>query len=123
MICPYCKKEAEWVENKAVYGKNYGTSYMMYLCRPCDAYVGCHNNSRKPLGVMTNKEGREWRKRAHAAFDPLWKSGGMSRGAAYGKLNKFFGRDIHIGESDVETCQKILSEFMPSIQGRLYAHS
>jgi hypothetical protein len=24
MKCPYCGKKAEWVENKEIYGKNYG---------------------------------------------------------------------------------------------------
>lgn len=109
MICPFCNNEAEWVENKAIYGKNYGNSYMMYLCRPCDARVGCHNNTRNPLGTMANAELREWRKKAHAKFDPMWKLGNMSRGKAYGILNKEFGHEIHIGESDIETCKRIIS--------------
>lgn len=55
MICPYCKRPAKWVENKEIYGKNYGKSYMMWLCKPCDAYVGCHNNTKEPLGTLANK--------------------------------------------------------------------
>lgn len=112
MICPYCQQEAIWTENKAIYGKNYGKSYMMYWCKPCDARVGCHNNTRKPLGTMANAETREWRKKAHAIFDPLWKNGG-SRDRAYGKLNKHFGREIHIGESDIETCKQIIDYLTP----------
>lgn len=108
LICPYCNKESEWVENKAVYGKNYGKSYMMYLCKPCNAYVGCHENTRKPLGIMVNAEGREWKKKAHELFDPLWKSGKMSRGKAYELLKSHFGKDIHIGESDIKTCKEII---------------
>ena len=108
MICPYCGKEAVWTENKAVYGKNYGKSYMMYLCKPCDAYVGCHENTRKPLGVMANREMREWRKKAHAVIDPIWKSGRMPRGKVYGILSKKLGKEVHVGESDVETCKKLI---------------
>lgn len=108
MLCPYCQKQSQWVENKAIYGKNYGKSFMVWLCSPCDAYVGCHNNTKKPLGVITNKEGREWRKKAHALFDPIWKSGKMSRDRAYDLLNNHFKREIHIGESDIETCKDII---------------
>lgn len=109
MICPYCNKEAIWCENKEIYGKNYGKSYMCYYCKPCNAYVGCHENSKKPLGTMANKELRDWRIKAHFHIDPLWKSKKLARGQVYARLNKIFGREIHIGESDIETCQKILS--------------
>jgi hypothetical protein len=109
MICPYCKKPAQWVNNKEKYGRQMGQSYMCYWCEKCDAYVGCHNNTRKPLGTMANKELRQWRMKAHAHIDPLWKSGQMKRGAMYAKLQKTFGFEVHIGESDIELCQKILA--------------
>ncbi len=108
IICPFCGKNAEWVENKEVYGKNYGKSYMMWLCRPCKAYVGCHENTKQPLGTLANKALREWRVKAHSAFDVLWKSGTISRNEAYRALSKEFGRHIHIGESNIEQCQAII---------------
>ena len=108
MNCPYCINQAKWVENKEIYGRNYGRSYMVWLCNPCDAYVGCHNNTRKPLGVMANKETREWRKKAHAAFDPIWKNKILKRPRAYGFLERRLGYEVHIAESDVETCKKII---------------
>lgn len=117
MICPYCGKEAPWVENKAIYGKNYGISYMGYYCQPCNVYVGCHNNTRKPLGTMANKELREWRMKAHAAIDPIWKQRKLPRGVVYNRLKKMFGREIHVGESDIAICQAIItriSEILPS---------
>ena len=37
-ICPYCGKESELIDSTEIYnGKSYGK---MYICRPCDAYVG-----------------------------------------------------------------------------------
>jgi len=108
MICPFCNKEAIWTENKAIYGRNYGKSYMCYYCKECDAYVGCHENTTKPLGTMANAELREWRKKAHAHIDPLWKTGKMIRSQVYLKLKEALGKDIHIGESDIETCKNIL---------------
>lgn len=107
MNCPYCHKEAEWVSNEAVYGRRYGKSYMIYLCRDCDAYVGCHNNTRKPLGTMANKTLRGERKKTHGIVDPLWKTGKYSRGGVYALLAEHFGREIHIGESSIEQCCEI----------------
>ncbi len=119
MICPYCGEPAIWCENKEIYGKNYGKSWMCYLCKPCDAYVGCHNNTEKPLGIMANKELRAWRRQAHAAFDPLWKGNkNRSRGRTYELLAKELGKQIHIGESDIQTCQKVI-EFSNKLKGNI----
>ena len=81
---------------------------MCYYCKPCNAYVGTHKNTTKPLGTMANHELRYWRRKAHAVFDPLWKSGKMSRQRAYEMLNNHFGKEVHIGESDIEMCQEII---------------
>jgi len=111
MECPYCKKEAKWVENKEVYGINYGRSFMCWYCKDCDSYVGCHNNTKKPLGTMANKELRGWRIKAHAVIDPLWRNGEMKRHEVYKMLADEFGRVIHIGESNIRTCKEILIKF------------
>src|SRR3990167_11355804 len=108
MICPYCKNEAKWCENKEKYGKNYGKSYMCYYCRDCDAYVGCHNNTEEPLGSMANKELRGWRMKAHDAIDPLWKSGKYARRQIYHRMQLYFRKEVHIGESDIKMCKKII---------------
>lgn len=108
VICPYCHKEARWVDNKEVYGKRYGKSYMCWYCSDCDAYVGCHNNTIYPLGVMANKELRLMRIKAHHAFDPLWKSGRLRRDEAYETIAHILGRDFHVGESDLETCKEVI---------------
>lgn len=115
MNCPYCDKEAPWVENKAIYGNNYGKSFMCYWCKECNAYVGCHENTRRPLGTMANKELREWRIKTHAVIDPLWKEKNLSRKELYAFLKKEFGRTIHIGESDIETCNEIIKKFIPNL--------
>lgn len=61
-ICPYCDNESELVDSEVVYGKSYG---MMFLCSPCDAYVGCHKDSpnNRPLGTLANRSLRSLRKR------------------------------------------------------------
>ena len=108
MKCPYCQKEATWIPNEQVYGKRYGKSYMCYYCKDCDAYVGCHNNTRSPLGTMANKELRQWRQKAHAIVDPLWKSRKYKRNTVYLRLSEAFGKQIHIGSSDIEQCKEII---------------
>ena len=66
ILCDYCGRQAEYVDSAEIYnGKSYG---MIYLCRPCKAYVGVHRGSDKPLGRLADAELREWKKRAHAAF-------------------------------------------------------
>lgn len=109
MKCPYCGKPAKWVSNKVVYGRPYGKSYMIWCCGDCDAYVGCHGNTKVPLGTMANAELREWRKKAHNRIDPFWKNGDLTRAEVYGFLKEHFGREIHIGESDIETCKRIVA--------------
>jgi hypothetical protein len=109
MNCPYCGKPATYGPNELWYGRRYGKSYMCYFCKPCDAYVGTHQNTTKPLGTMANRELRQWRIRAHAVIDALWKEKGWSRKGVYRYLRKVFGQEIHIGESDIDTCKKILT--------------
>lgn len=111
MTCPYCGNEAPWLPNELVYGKRYGKSYMCYHCKDCDAYVGCHNNTRNALGTMANKELRKMRMKVHALIDPLWKQKGWRREKMYSKLHDFFGYHVHVGASDMETCQLILDHY------------
>lgn len=111
MICQYCNQPAKCVPNEEIYnGKRYGKSYMMWYCKPCDAYVGTHNNNPDaPLGTLANRELRTWRKLAHKVFDPIWKTKIMTRKQAYRRLaNRMKVKQIHIGESDIETCEKIV---------------
>lgn len=122
MICPFCDQPARWCENKEIYGRNYGKSYMVWLCKPCDAYVGCHCNTKRPLGTIANAETRKWRKKVHAELDPIWRNHHNPKGRRarlYERLSKHFGYEYHTGESDVAACKKALafirSELQPNI--------
>lgn len=111
-VCPYCSRESELVTGKRIYphrkdlaGKRF------YLCEPCDAYVGCHQTSRTPLGRLANAELRRLRVLAHAMFDPLWILGPMTRVEAYGRLARELGiprKKCHIGMFDAETCHQVV---------------
>ncbi len=102
-------KESKFVSSKEFYGKDYGSN--LYVCDPCNAYIGTHKNSDKPLGTMAKYQLRELRKRAHSLFDPLWKSRKMSRSKAYRWLQKVMNlssEEAHIGLFDENQCRKII---------------
>jgi hypothetical protein len=103
--CEYCGSPVIFGSNALIYGKEYGNG-RCYKCTGCDAYVGVHTGTRIPLGRLATKELRELKKRAHSLFDPLWKAGGLSRGAAYSKLAIDLGipaSECHFGWFDKPT--------------------
>lgn len=71
--CPYCNSPTEFIDSKRVYGRWYGWLLACTRYPQCDAYVGCHGESKNPLGRLANAELRAAKKAAHAAFDPLWR--------------------------------------------------
>lgn len=114
-ICPYCGKEPRLVNSTIIYGKDYG---LIYHCPPCDAYVGVHKGSTRALGRLANAELRQWKKEAHAWFDPIWKAKlnrGISkynaRTSTYRWLAEQMQLDIeftHIGMFDLEQCKQVV---------------
>lgn len=106
--CPYCGKVAACVDSTEIYGRSYG---FIWLCRPCDAYVGCHGGTKTPKGTLANTELRRARKSAHAAFDQRWKRGSMTRGEAYEWLAREMNLPVercHIGEFDERQCAEVV---------------
>lgn len=111
VFCNYCNKEAVWVNNKEIYGRSYGEkNQMAWWCKDCDAYVGCHQNSKRPLGILANKELRQ----AKIKAKNLWKEKYLyvyGKGRAYKYLAQKLNiepKDCHFGMFDLETCNKIL---------------
>lgn len=108
MICQYCGRKAKKRDSSCIYGKGYGD---IYICFDCDAYVGVHKTTGKPLGTLANKELRKIRMATHRAFDPIWKRGSMKRRAAYIWLAEKLGIRLsicHIGLFDQALCKKVL---------------
>ena len=83
----------------------------------CQTTHGCHQENGKPLGKPADKETKDWRIRAHDAFDKLWKDGGpLNRHQAYAWISHRMGFQVHMGESDIDTCKKVIelvNEFSP----------
>jgi hypothetical protein len=113
-----------------IYGKDYGLIYFCVDYPVCDAYVGVHEGTTEPLGRLANKELREWKIKAHAAFDPLWKAKlkkrqlekgeiykkHYARGSGYKWLATQLGikkEECHIGMFDIDMCKKVVDICMP----------
>lgn len=52
VVCPYCGELAELIDSKEIYSRSYGKAW---ICRTCDAYVGCHKGTHKPTSKETAK--------------------------------------------------------------------
>ena len=113
-ICPYCGTASEHVGGDVVYPhKPELADKKFWLCKPCDAYVGCHPGTPEPLGRLANAELRRAKMEAHTAFDKLWKGdqAQMRRADAYRWLAAELGigvDDCHIGMFDLDACKKVI---------------
>ena len=111
--CNYCGRET-----RRVLGAELGLSggvwanKVFFACpnEPCDAYVGCYSDGR-PLGSTANAQLRNARKIAHAAFDPTWQSGRLSRDEAYCWLAKELNLPkhlTHMGMFSLDQCRRVV---------------
>ena len=110
--CHYCDSTVNLVSGKEVYPHRsdlYNKSF--YKCGGCKAYVGCHPDSTKPLGIVADKDLRILKSQTHDVFDYLWKSRKMSRKEAYARLAKDLKIEVelcHVGLFDTEMCKKAI---------------
>lgn len=119
VIYPYCNDPATMVKGDRIYlGRPDLAHLNFWLCAPCSAWVGCHRanpghgrDGTEPLGRLANADLRAAKQRAHAAFDPYWKNGGLARADAYAWLAASLGipKDAcHIGLFDLEMCRRVV---------------
>ena len=54
-----------------------------YQCQNCNARVGCHKGTTRPLGNLANETLRLKRKETHQIFDSFWRERGMTRTQGY----------------------------------------
>jgi len=106
-ICPECGRKGTLRDSSIVYGRSYGR---IWYCDCIDGgvYVGCHRDTSMPMGNMANASLRALRKRAHAAFDPIWRKGQMPRLEAYSWLAARMSIPVdrcHIAMFDEEQCE------------------
>ncbi len=129
--CDYCGGIAELVTGRAVYPLRSDLwNKMFYRCAPCDAWVGCHPGTVRPLGRLANAELRRWKGLAHAIFDPLWRRKMQKekcrKADARGKAYQWLAAQMeiepelcHIGMFDVEKCRQVVRICEPYSRKRL----
>jgi len=117
-ICDYCQGPTEFVDDSEVYERSYGRK--VYLCRPCNAWVGVHKGTTRPLGRLAKSELRKMKIQAHAHLDVLWRAAmrtrgwgqNQARGKAYVWLAASMGIEqakCHIGMFDEEQCRQVIA--------------
>jgi len=105
LTCPECGAPVRLRPSR------YGLFYGCTTWPKCNGTHGAHPDG-KPLGTPGNRETKDARIRAHAAFDTLWKNGGMKRKEAYRWMQDTLGmsqNEAHIGSFDVATCERLIT--------------
>jgi hypothetical protein len=115
MICRYCGGVIRLVPARSIYGdaaKRLGLEHeKIYQCQNCNARVGCHKGTNRPLGNVANEVLRLKRMETHQVFDAFWSSHGMSRTQGYkwlaSQMNLSETR-THIGGFEMDQCQQVI---------------
>lgn len=114
-ICRYCGGVIRLVPAESVYGASTERLGMcgevLYQCQNCNARVGCHKGTTRPLGDVANEILRLKRIEAHQVFDSFWKRKHMSRTQGYRWLAQKLQlpeSETHIGGFEIDTCQQVI---------------
>lgn len=115
-ICRYCGGVIRLVPAENIYGeaaaKRLGlVGESIYQCQNCNARVGCHKGTTRPLGNVANETLRLKRMETHQVFDDYWRRRGMTRTAAYRWLAKHLHLSVeqtHIGSFEMDQCQQVI---------------
>lgn len=124
-VCPYCGRLSVLRSAEYIYGEDtISTGSMLYVCSgypECQAYVGVHEGTHRPKGILANSELRNKRIRAHRAIDAVIKTGCMSKDGVYiwlsCRLNLPY-ENTHIGffsdylcEQTIHECEQVLGNW------------
>ena len=114
-ICRYCGGPIRLIPAKAIYGDSVCKlgleNESVYQCQNCNARVGCHKGTTRPLGNVANEMLRLKRMETHKVFDAFWKSNHMSRTQAYKWLSQQLRipeKQAHIGGFEMDQCQRVI---------------
>lgn len=111
-ICPYCGDFSKATTGKEMYPHRPDLHVLKFFkCQPCNATVGTHKRTGKPLGTLANPQTKGLRSQVHKLFDPIWRSGNMKRSEAYTWFAGQMGlsnKDCHIGMFNTAKCQQAI---------------
>lgn len=127
-VCPHCQIPAVLVTGAAIYPRRPDLhEKQLWQCTACDAYVGCHGKTSRPLGVPANAELRRARMLLHdRVLDPLWQRAevyynrpedaraiAIIRNSARKRVYAYLGwklgldpEETHTAMFDLETCRR-----------------
>lgn len=119
-ICPYCHKQSKLIIR---------SSFQIYSCFDCAAWVGVHKGTTKALGTLADLPLRRLRIAAHTALDPLWQAKmkrdkvtkKKARHAAYAWLAGEMGidvKDCHVAQFDIKQCEQVVGICSPYLKTR-----
>ena len=128
-VCPYCKDTTVFASRAEICSQpGYG---MIYLCRPCRAWVSVHKGTDRAMGRLANAYLRSWKREAHRWFDPIAITGLIdkiwpgipekmqTRGKAYLWLARQMNIDVestHIAMFDTDDCKEVVQICKPLIE-------
>lgn len=121
--CDYCGKAAGLIAGKEVYPHRPELAERhFWVCWPCDAWVGCFDRGDRdePMGELADEALRDARRAAHAAFDPLWQQGALTRETAYEWLAGAMATPVmrcRIGRMSLADCRRVV-ELVADRDGR-----
>lgn len=108
VTCNICGGKVEFIQNKLIYGKPFGSGYC-YYCKNCGAYVGTHKvRPREAMGILANEEMRQMKMKCHGIFDGMWQNGEQRR-SMYKWLAGKLGiavEECHFGYFDMDMLNK-----------------
>ena len=115
IICRYCGGPIRLIPAIQIYGSSVyklGLEHeSIYQCQNCNARVGCHKGTTRPLGNVANETLRLKRMETHKVFDAFWKTNHMSRTQAYKWLSQQLRlpeKQAHIGGFEMDQCQRVI---------------
>lgn len=133
--CPECRVPLRRVKGP------YGPYLICSRWPKCDIGVTLHRTNGKPMGEPADKATRQMRRRAHAAFDPIWLHADERTGVwnlpepersrqvrrirreARAKAYEWLARELgveeaHIGSMDIEQCERVIALAQARLQQR-----
>jgi hypothetical protein len=112
VLCHYCGEKATQVRGATLYPFHYSLrDHIFWRCEACDAHVGCHQGTARPLGTLANNSVRRLRAQAHRHFDSLRKSKGRTRSEAYAWLAAKMELPLeacHMALMDYDMCAQVI---------------
>lgn len=135
-LCQYCGDVPMRMTGQELFPLRQDLVLRHYLgCRNCDAWVGCHDRTWKPMGELANDSLRRARKLAHEAFEDMWRKAAarkgwseqIARSAAYSWVSKAMQCGTHVAGFDLDRCEMVLEacevappDLSPQVRGLLW---